>query len=154
MLQIEKVILLKSMEIFRDTPEPDLIDTAYILEEIQPDAGTLLFAKGDPGNCMYIVYKGSVRIHDGEHTLAVLRENDFFGELSLLDTETRSASATCEEECFLLRLDQEPFYEILSNNMDVLKGILKTLCRRIRALDEKSSVQHAALNITPRQQPS
>lgn len=154
MLLIEKVLLLKSTDIFMETAEPDLIDTAYILEELQLEAQSSIFNKGDRGSCMYIIHKGSVRIHDGDHTLAMLKENEIFGELSLLDTETRSASATCAEDCFLLKLDQEPFYEILSNNADVLKGILKTLCRRIRILDEKSAAQHAGLNPGRSQQSS
>ena len=154
MLLIEKVLLLKATGIFRETPEPDLIDTAYILTEMQLDAGSPVFAKGDIGNCMYIIHKGSVRIHDEAHTLAVLNENEIFGELSLLDTETRSASATCLEDCLLLKLDQEPFYEMLSGNMDVLKGILKTLCKRIRILDEKTVAQHTAFNVSKQQAPA
>jgi CRP-like cAMP-binding protein len=146
MLLIEKVLLLKSTDIFQETPEPDLIDTASIAEEIQLDAGMAIFGKGDIGSCMYVIHTGSVRIHDGEHLLAVLRENDIFGELSLLDAETRSASATCAEDCLLLKLDQEPFYEILAGNTNVLKGILKTLSRRLRILDEKSTSLQASLN--------
>ncbi|HEX5554900.1 MAG TPA: cyclic nucleotide-binding domain-containing protein [Chitinophagaceae bacterium] len=146
MLLIEKVLLLKTTDIFQETPEPDLIDTASIAEEIQLDAGMAIFAKGDIGSCMYVIHTGSVRIHDGEHLLAVLKENDIFGELSLLDAETRSASATCAEDCLLLKLDQEPFYEILAGNANVLKGILKTLSRRLRILDEKSTSLQASLN--------
>jgi CRP/FNR family transcriptional regulator, cyclic AMP receptor protein len=137
MLLIEKVLLLKACEIFKDTPEQDLIDTAALLEELEMDKDTLIFSKGDIGNCMYLIYKGKVRIHEQEHTYAILGENDLFGELSLLDTETRSASATCQEDCYLLKLDQEPFYEMLSANNNVLKGILRTLSQRIRRLDEK-----------------
>lgn len=146
MLLIEKVLLLKSTPIFRETPEPDLIDTAAITEELQLEAGEEIFAKGDLGTCMYIIQSGKVRIHNGEHILAVLEENDIFGELSLLDAETRSASATCEEECLLLKLDQEPFYEILSDNVNVLKGILKTLSKRLRILDEKNTLLNAQAN--------
>jgi CRP-like cAMP-binding protein len=88
---------------------------------------------------MYIIEKGSVRIHDGGYTFAMLKENEVFGELSLLDSETRSASATCDQDSVLLKLDQLPFYNILSKDTEVLKGILQMLCRRIRTLDEKSA---------------
>lgn len=147
MLLIEKVLLLKSTPIFRETPEPDLIDTATIAEEVQMDAGSVIFKKGEPGRCMYIIQSGKVNIHDGDHILAVLEENDIFGELSLLDEETRSAGATCAEDCILLKLDQEPFYEILSDNINVLKGILKTLSKRLRALDEKAALLNARVKM-------
>lgn len=138
MLLIEKVLVLRSSEIFQHTPESDLVELAAILQEIYLDAGTLLFSKGETGNCMYFIYSGSIKIHDGEHVLAVLGENEIVGELSVLDAESRSASATTAEESILLKLDQEPFYEILLNNTDILKGILKTLCRRLRVINKKS----------------
>ncbi len=138
MLLIEKVLVLRSSEIFQNTPESDLVELAAILEEIYLDAGSLLFAKGAAGNCMYFIYSGTIKVHDGEHVLAVLGENEIVGELSILDAESRSASATTAEECILLKLEQEAFYEIMLNNADILKGILKTLCKRLRIINKKS----------------
>src|SRR5688572_13746411 len=139
MLLVEKVILLKSTEIFRNTPEQELIDIAYIMQEIELEPGTSLFDKGDEGNSMYLVYKGAVSIHDGTHQFAILEPNEIFGELSLLDTEPRSASATAITECGLLKLNQEPFYEVLMQNSKVLKGIMRTLCKRLRNENRKSA---------------
>jgi len=139
MLLIEKVLALKLTEIFNAIEENELIDTASIIEEIPMEEGECFFLKGDKGDSMYIIQSGSVRIHDGDHTFAILNEHDVFGELSLLDEEVRSASATCDTAGLLLQLKQEPFYEILSDNPHVLKGILKTLCRRIRIMDEEST---------------
>jgi CRP/FNR family transcriptional regulator, cyclic AMP receptor protein len=138
MLLIEKVLILKSSEIFQNTAETELVELAGILEEIYLDANTTLFSKGDTGNCMYFIFNGTIKIHDGEHTLAVLGENEIVGELSVLDAESRSASATTLQECLLLKLEQEAFYEILMNNSDILKGILKTLCKRLRVINKKS----------------
>ena len=138
MLLIEKVLILHSSEIFRNTAEADLIELAGILEEVYMEANKTLFLKGDKGDCMYFIYKGKIRIHHGEHTLAILGENEIVGELSVLDTEARSASATTLEECILLKLEQEPFYEIMMVNTEITKGILKTLCKRLRLLNEKS----------------
>lgn len=137
MLLIEKVLTLNAANIFNDTPEADLVDLAGVLEELYLKAGAQVFAKGDQGASMYFIYKGKVRIHDGDHTLAILDENEILGELSLLDAEPRSASAITLEETILLKLEQEPFYEIIISNAEVLKGILKTLCRRLRQMDIK-----------------
>ncbi|WP_439882755.1 Crp/Fnr family transcriptional regulator [Pontibacter sp. MBLB2868] len=137
MLLIEKVLTLRSSDIFSETPETELVELAGVLEEIQLGPDEILFNKGDVGDCMYFVFKGKVKVHDEELTFAVLEENELLGELSILDTEPRSASATTLEDTILLRLAQEPFYEILLNNADVLKGILKTLCKRLRQMDTK-----------------
>lgn len=137
MLIIEKVLTLRSSEIFRETPEMELVELAGVLEEIRMEPQEQLFLKGEVGDCMYIIYKGKVKVHDEDLTLAILGENELLGELSILDTEPRSASATTLEDTILLKLAQEPFYEILLNNAEVLKGILKTLCRRLREMDSK-----------------
>lgn len=138
MLLIEKVLILKSSSIFQDTPENQLIELAEILQEEFYEVGTTIFNKGDTGNCMYFIYKGKIKIHDGDYTLAILQDNEILGELSVLDAETRSATATTIEESVLLKLDQEPFYEIIMSNAGVLKGILKTLCKRLRETNIKS----------------
>ena len=138
MLLIEKVLILKSSEIFQNTAETELVELAGILEEVYLDNNVTLFSKGDTGTCMYFIFNGKVKIHDGEHVLAVLGENEILGELSVLDSESRSASATTLEECLLLKLEQEAFYEILMNNADILKGILRTLCKRLRVINKKS----------------
>ena len=132
MLLIEKVLILKSSSIFQDTAENELVELAEVLKEEFYEPHTTIFSKGESGSCMYFIYKGKMRIHDGPHTLAVLEEQDIVGELSILDAESRSASATTMEDCILLKLEQEPFYEIIMNNVDVLKGILKTLSKRLR----------------------
>ena len=137
MLLIEKVLTLRSSEIFHNTPESDLIELAGVLDELYLNPDETLFRKGDTGESMYFIYKGSIRIHDENLTLAVLEDNDIVGELSILDAETRSASATALTNSILLKLEQEPFYDIMMANAEVLKGILKTLGRRLRLMDAK-----------------
>jgi CRP-like cAMP-binding protein len=135
MLIIEKILLLKNSDIFKRCSEVDLIDIASICQENHIDKGVTLFTKGDTGNCMYFIYSGQVSIHEGEHQLAVLSENEIFGELSLLDSESRSASATTLTDCVLLKIEQEPFYDVIATSTEILKGIMRTLCRRLREQD-------------------
>lgn len=135
MLIIEKILLLKNSDIFKNCSEVDLIEIASICEESQVDKGTTLFKKGDEGNCMYFIYSGSVSIHDEEHQLATLLDNEIFGELSLLDSETRSASVTTISDCIFLKIEQEAFYDVVAINTDILKGIMRTLCKRLREQD-------------------
>ena len=135
MLIIEKVLLLKNSEIFLNCKESDLVEIASICHENYIDAGITIFNKGDAGNCMYFIYSGSVSIHDQQHQLAVLSDNEIFGELSLLDSEARSASATTITDCILLKIEQEHFYDVVATNTDILKGIMRTICKRLREQD-------------------
>jgi CRP/FNR family transcriptional regulator, cyclic AMP receptor protein len=135
MLIIEMILLLKNSDIFRNCNELDLMDIASICQEKHFSQGVEVFKKNDPGNCMYFIYSGKISIHDEQHQLAVLSDNEIFGELSLLDSETRSASATAITDCILLKIEQEPFYDVVATNTDILKGIMRNLCKRLREQD-------------------
>ncbi|MBK9569725.1 MAG: cyclic nucleotide-binding domain-containing protein [Chitinophagaceae bacterium] len=138
MLLFEKVLILKSLAIFRESPETILSELAPLMQEEEFEKGAILFSEGDIGDCMFVIYKGEVKIHKGSTTLAVLKEKEVFGELSLLDSETRSASATANTDCFLFKIDQEPFYELVETRPEVAKGFIKILCQRLRAQNEKA----------------
>lgn len=132
LLTIEKVMALKTTGLFRETAEDLLVDIAYIINEVAYKKGEAIVNKNEVGTCMYIIYSGSVKVHDGDHTLAQLNSRDFFGELSLLDAEPRSASVTALEDSLLLRIDQHAFYEIMADRMEVIQEIMKILCSRLR----------------------
>ena len=135
---MEKVLILKSVSIFKDTPEPILADLAPLMEEEEFEQEMIIFNEGEIGESMYIIHQGEVRIHKGSTNLAILTEKEVFGELALLDPEVRSASATTTADCILFRIDQEPLYEVIDSRPEVAKGFIQILCRRLRAQNEKS----------------
>ena len=141
LLLIEKVLVLKSLNLFKDTPENILADLAPLMKEMEYEQGTEIFKEGETGDCMYIIQQGNIKIHKGNTTLAILKEKEVFGELSLLDADTRSASATADTDCILYKIDQEPFYELMDERPEVAKGFIKILCLRLRTMNEKSRQQ-------------
>lgn len=141
LLLIEKVLLLKSLSIFSETPETILAELAPLMQEEEIEQGTLIFEEGEPGDCMYIIFTGEIKIHKGKTTLAILEEKEVFGELSLLDAETRSATATAKTDCFLFKIDQEPFYELIESRPEVAMGFIKILCKRLRTLNDKTALR-------------
>lgn len=134
---MERVILLGGTDLFTGSPEHVLVDVAEAMKEEKYFSGQKLFSKGDPGDCMYVICKGKVKIHDGETQYAELSNRDFFGEFALLDAEDRSADATVVEDSLLLRLDQEVFYELMTDRVEFARGILRTLVGRLRRQNEK-----------------
>jgi CRP-like cAMP-binding protein len=115
MLLVEKVILLKSTDIFQNTPEQELIDIAFIMQEIEVEAGTTLFEKGDEGNSLYLVYKGSVSIHDGNHQFAVLEPNEIF-EIIIARYRATLCQRYSDHRMRPAQAKPEPFYEVLMQN--------------------------------------
>lgn len=134
MLTIEKVLLLKGVSMFSATSEDTLADVASVLEEVELRPGELVFSKGDPGQSMYIVVSGRVRIFDGGKTINYLGEQEIFGELALLDPEPRSASVESAEETRLFRLDRDTLFELMTDNVGVVSGIMQVLCKRLRRM--------------------
>ncbi|MCU0444491.1 MAG: cyclic nucleotide-binding domain-containing protein [Microscillaceae bacterium] len=128
----ERLNVLKNVSIFARTEDYILLKIAEALDEISIEADELLFAKDDEGNTMYVILSGSVKIHDGDYTFAKLGHGQVFGEYALLDTEERSASVTALEKTILLVLDQETFYGIMVNHVQILQGILRVLVGRAR----------------------
>ena len=130
---IEKVIILKTVSIFAGTPDEILAEVASLLEEVALIEGETIFEKGDAGDSMYIIVDGQVRVHDGGRTLNYLGEGDVFGEMAVLDPEPRLASVTAVEDTRLFRLDQEPFYELMDDRIEVARGIIRVLSQHLRA---------------------
>ena len=91
LLLIEKVLLLKSLSIFSETPETILAEVAHLMIDMNTEMGEHIVKEGDIGNCMYIISDGTVNVYKGSHLLMQLQHGDFFGELALLDTERRSS---------------------------------------------------------------
>ena len=130
---IEKVLILKHVDVFQQTPDDVLADIATLLEEVEVGEGTVIFHKRDLGDSLYIVVTGKLRVDDGAHLLNHLDEHAVFGEMALLDAAPRLASVTAVEPTQLLRLDQEPFYELISDRPEVAIGLLHVLTDRLRA---------------------
>lgn len=131
-LPIEKVLILKTVDVFAELGDATLADLAALASEVELAPGQLLFEKGESGTSMYVVARGRVRVHDGDVTFVELGERRFFGELAMIDAAQRSASVTALEETVLLRISQAAFYELMADSSEVAQGILRVLCRRIR----------------------
>lgn len=132
MLLIEKVMILKGVQIFEHTSEEILTEIAAVVEEVEASDGTVIFNKGDAGDSMYVIVEGQVRVKDGERTINVLGEREIFGELALLDPEPRSASCLAVGDCRLFRLDAETFSQLMAANIEIVRGVLHVLCERLR----------------------
>ncbi|MGA0558454.1 cyclic nucleotide-binding domain-containing protein [Larkinella sp. VNQ87] len=133
----ERVIVLKNTRLFADTPENILSTIAPIMKEVSFQEGQTIFEKGEIGNCMFVIYSGAVDIYDRKERLAQFDRGDVFGELALLDTEPRSASALAASDVLLFRIDHEDFYDLMEEREEVLRNMMRILCQRIRLQNEK-----------------
>ena len=132
LLTIERVAIMKSVDIFAATPDHILASVARIVEEVEVAAGESLIREGEPGDCLYIVVEGELRAHSQSRTLMILTPGKIVGELALLDPEPRSASVDAVSDALLFRIDKEPFDEVMADRPEIALGVIRSLARRIR----------------------
>jgi len=129
---IEKVMILKGSEFFRNFPGSDLAGIAALAEVLHVSKDEVIFEQGDDGDAFYMVVSGSVIISRGVTKLATLGSREGFGEMSILDSEPRSASATAAEDTTLLTLDRDSFDRVIEQNPVVARGVYRVLTERLR----------------------
>lgn len=108
-------------------------------EEVPKDR--VLFQKGDPGDKLFIIDKGGVKIcsyteKGDEFIYAVLGSGDFFGEMALIDGLPRSADAITTMDSAFYVLHKRDFLNILKSNFHLVEAILQALSKRVRELNE------------------
>lgn len=136
-----KMEALRSVPLFRALDDEAARELCNLLTTRDVAAGTPLFHRGEPGDSMYLIEQGCVRIsvkdtegHDT--TLAEMGNGEFFGEMSLLDGHARSADATTSVDSRLAVLPRADFRMFLRKNPDIALGILTALTHRLRRTDD------------------
>lgn len=112
-----------------------------VMEKIILAPGEILFRRGDPGDTLYLLETGEIRIftHDPqgqEITINQMSSGTCFGELALIDTRPRSASAVALVPCQLLRISREAFLEEVARSQPLNNCLLKLLSERVRYMTE------------------
>jgi CRP/FNR family transcriptional regulator len=136
---------LKSIAVLQALDSDALARLAAAVEEKNYADGQNVFAEGDPGDSMYFIVQGRIRIEKrsqttgaGHKTLAVLEAGDYFGEMALFDQKPRSASAVAAGGASLLHLSKGAFDQIQQTSSvagtSVLFGMIRTSSERIRRL--------------------
>ncbi len=106
--------------------------------------GDIIFVKDDPGDSMFIVEDGAVRIYvpgtqGADLTLATMQPGEFFGDLSLLDGRPRSASAEAARNAVLLTLERADLTELVQSRPQAALAILTVIAERLRETDQMAT---------------
>ncbi len=136
---------LKNIAVLREVNDEALVRLATVLEAKEYADGQVVFAEGDPGESMFFIAQGHVRIEKLAQaagalrkTLTVLDAGDYFGEMALMDQKPRSASAVAAGSARLLRLSKAAFDQLQQQGtgvgMNVLFAMIRTSSERIRRL--------------------
>lgn len=131
--------VLRSCALFKVVDEATLALVAASLRTRRFRRNEVVFHAGDPGDSLFIVESGSVKIvlasSEGEEAIiATLRRGDFFGELAVLDGAERSATAIAFEPTELYALSRGPFLELVDTQPGLRAALLTSLAAELRRL--------------------
>lgn len=148
MRRMERRELLRRINLFADLTDRESDTVLDLMRERSVAKGTAVFHQNDSGGGLYLILAGSVKIsrtgRDGRDvTVAMLHEGNFFGEMSLLDGQPRSASATALQATRLLVLDREHFQRYVLAQAGIMAKLLRELSKRLRAADQ--TIENLAL---------
>jgi PPM family protein phosphatase len=131
-----KLEVLKGMQMFRYLSYKELVRVSNIAEMLEMKDDQTIFSIGQPGDAMYVVVSGSVRLSKGTATVAELGRGHHFGEMALVDRSVRSLTATASEGTRLLVIHRKDFYDIIKREpasaVKMLWSFVQVLGARLR----------------------
>jgi CRP/FNR family transcriptional regulator, cyclic AMP receptor protein len=130
--------MLQSVPLFTGLQRKDLERIAATFKERHYKAGEMIEGEGEKGVSLFLIKDGEVTIKRGSKTLATLGPGQFFGEMSLLDSAPRSASAvTGKDPATCLVMTSWAWEGFLKTKPEIAIALLKELARRLRETDRK-----------------
>jgi CRP-like cAMP-binding protein len=119
---------MNTLELFRNDPS-----------QVQYKSGDVIFSAGDPGDRMYVVKQGEVEIVAGGKLVDTATAGEIFGEMALIDSSARSATARAKSDCSLIPVDQNRFTFLIQQTPFFSIYVMRVLADRIRRVNSQFS---------------
>ena len=123
---------MRFLEMFRDWENTE-----------EYDARTVLFSERDPADVMYVILSGEIELTLHGEPLGAEGEGGIVGEMAMINSATRSATATTLSKVKLARLDRDEFKALIADNTEFSLHVMAVLANRLRAVDQYISTQFA-----------
>ena len=129
---IEKILLLKSFELFKPVPDDILVAHAPVIATASYVRGETIAAESTPGNCLYVLVEGEVTVQAKKQPARLLNAPAIIDELSALSPHTRPDTLIAASDCQLLIVTHEDLESMISGDPATSLGIVKVLSERLR----------------------
>lgn len=136
MAHIEMMVFLQGVDLFAHCNADQVLRLAAIAGESHFVKGDEVFLEGQAPDALYCVVEGRVRLNGGENGGTVIGPRGRFGVLDILSDRPRSGSAVAETDTRLLTIEAEDFFDLLSNNIDIVKALFRTVVSKDSESDE------------------
>ena len=127
-----KTQLLKETDLLSFFDESTLGQLVEHCREISLSPKEVLFNEDDLENAMYLILEGELEVFKGPKQIAILGPGQYLGEMSLIESKARSASARAQQNTLLMEINEEHFHTYLASEPQALLSIMRTLSSRVR----------------------
>lgn len=140
--------ILRRIDLFAELTDAEAESVLSLMREQRLARDKIIFRQHDVSGGLFLILEGSVKIsriaRDGrEVIIAILNDGNFFGEMSLLDGQPRSGTATATSACRFLVLERDNFLKGIMPMTGIVAKMLLELSRRLRAADQ--NIENLAL---------
>lgn len=125
--KIEIVLFLRDVDLFQFCNAEEILRIASIARERQFPSGRTIYKRKDLSEALYCVMEGSVRLEGAAGAAHTVGPKGTFGVLDILSGRLRAAGATAEADSLTLAIDAEDFFDLLSNNVEIVKALFRRL---------------------------
>ncbi len=138
---IEKVLFLKSVQLFATLPSEDLARVAQIANEATFRRDETFIRQGEMGDCLYVIIDGAVDVEvNGVGKVAELGPRSFVGDMAILSSAPRNANVKAAGDVICLRIDRDDFWDLMGDRPEIALGIIRELCRRLDDANRRNSM--------------
>ncbi len=128
----QKNDVLKNVPLFSNLSKKNLDEISRISDEVHRPAETVLAKEGDVGSEFILIVEGEARVEKGGEIINKLPPFSFFGEVSIIDGQPRTASVIADTDVKLLVIHSRYFHELLAKVPELAKETLLALCQYLR----------------------
>jgi CRP-like cAMP-binding protein len=129
MAHIEKVVFLQGVDLFASCSAEQLVQLAAISGTRHFAEGERIYARDEPPEAMYCVVDGTVDIEVTDAEAEVAERGETFGVTDILSDRLRTGSATSRATSNVLVIEAEDFFDLLSNNIEIVRALFQQLTR-------------------------
>jgi len=129
---IEKVIFLKSVDIFSRATIEELGRVAALTEEVHFEPGETIFREGEPVDAIYLVLKGRVAVEGNGQVVREVGEKQALGTVAALDRNPAIQTVKAIDAVYALKLNAQDLQDLLSLDFELVQAVIRALCQLVR----------------------
>jgi CRP/FNR family cyclic AMP-dependent transcriptional regulator len=141
---VEKVIVLETVEMFQGMSPRQLARIAAIAQEVQFAPGEFVLDPAQHRNGLQVIVEGTAELRHGDETVSKVGSGHVLGMWSIFeDTDPMHIAARALEDIRALQINQDDFFELLSDDVDMTSTMFSSLVKRLRAANQNTAAEVA-----------